>query len=88
MAFKNEDDKKAYWKENLSLLAKLLVVWFVVSFGAGILFVDALNTIQFFGFKLGFWFAQQGSIYVFVALIFVYMAKMNAMDKKYGVDEE
>ncbi|NDV92310.1 DUF4212 domain-containing protein [Alteromonas sp. 345S023] len=88
MAFRNEDDKKAYWKENLSLLAKLLVVWFVVSFGAGILFVDALDNIQFFGFKLGFWFAQQGSIYVFVALIFVYMAKMNAMDKRYGVDEE
>ncbi|GEA08406.1 membrane protein [Alteromonas sp. KUL42] len=88
MAFRNEDDKKAYWKENLSLLAKLLVVWFIVSFGAGILFVDALNEIQFFGFKLGFWFAQQGSIYVFVALIFVYMAKMNAMDKRYGVDEE
>ncbi|WP_414828595.1 DUF4212 domain-containing protein [Alteromonas sp. H39] len=88
MAFRNDDDKKAYWKENLSLLAKLLVVWFVVSFGAGILFVDALDQIQFFGFKLGFWFAQQGSIYVFVALIFVYMAKMNAMDKKYGVDEE
>ncbi len=88
MAFRNDDDKKAYWKENLSLLAKLLVVWFVVSFGAGILFVDALDQIHFFGFKLGFWFAQQGSIYVFVALIFVYMAKMNAMDKKYGVDEE
>ncbi|MCU7553684.1 DUF4212 domain-containing protein [Alteromonas sp. ASW11-19] len=88
MAFKNDDDKKAYWKENLALLAKLLVVWFVVSFGAGILLVDVLNQIQFFGFKLGFWFAQQGSIYVFVALIFVYMAKMNAMDKKYGVDEE
>lgn len=88
MAFKNEDDKSAYWKENLSLLGKLLVVWFLVSFGAGILFVDVLNEIQFFGFKLGFWFAQQGSIYVFVALIFVYMAKMNALDKKYGVDEE
>ncbi|OFC70782.1 DUF4212 domain-containing protein [Alteromonas confluentis] len=88
MAFKNDDDKAAYWKENLSLLAKLLVVWFVVSFGAGILFVDALNEIRFFGFKLGFWFAQQGSIYVFVVLIFVYMAKMNALDKKYGVDEE
>lgn len=88
MGFRNEGDKKAYWKENLSLLAKLLVVWFVVSFGAGILFVDALDNIQFFGFKLGFWFAQQGSIYVFVALIFVYMAKMNAMDKRYGVDEE
>ena len=88
MAFRNEEDKKAYWRENLSLLAKLLVVWFIVSFGAGILFVDILNEIQFFGFKLGFWFAQQGSIYVFVALIFVYMAKMNAMDKRYGVDEE
>ncbi len=88
MAFRNDGDQKAYRKENLGLLAKLLVVWFVVSFGAGILFVDALNNIQFFGFKLGFWFAQQGSIYVFVALIFVYMAKMNAMDKRYGVDEE
>ncbi|AYA65756.1 DUF4212 domain-containing protein [Alteromonas sp. RKMC-009] len=88
MAFRNEDDKQAYWKENLSLLAKLLVIWFAVSFGAGIIFADALNQIQFFGFKLGFWFAQQGSIYVFVVLIFVYMAKMNALDKKYGVDEE
>jgi putative solute:sodium symporter small subunit len=88
MAFKSEDDKSAYWRENLALLTKLLVVWFVVSFGAGILFVEQLNAIQFFGFKLGFWFAQQGSIYIFVALIFVYMAKMNAMDKKYGVDEE
>ena len=88
MAFRNEEDKKAYWRENLALLAKLLVVWFIVSFGAGIIFVDILNEIQFFGFKLGFWFAQQGSIYVFVALIFVYMAKMNAMDKRYGVDEE
>ncbi len=88
MAFKSDDDKTAYWKENLSILAKLLVVWFVVSFGCGILFVDVLNNIQFFGFKLGFWFAQQGAIYVFVALIFVYMAKMNALDKKYGVDEE
>ncbi|MBT0588165.1 DUF4212 domain-containing protein [Alteromonas oceanisediminis] len=88
MAFKNDDDKSAYWRENLSLLAKLLVVWFAVSFGAGILFAEQLNAIQFFGFKLGFWFAQQGAIYVFVALIFVYMAKMNAMDKRYGVDEE
>ncbi|APE07020.1 MULTISPECIES: DUF4212 domain-containing protein [Alteromonas] len=88
MAFRNDDDKKAYWKENLALLFKLLVIWFAVSFGAGILFADALNNIQFFGFKLGFWFAQQGSILVFVALIFVYMAKMNAMDKRYGVDEE
>ena len=88
MAFRSDDDKKAYWKENLSLLLKLLVVWFVVSFGCGILFADALNEIQFFGFKLGFWFAQQGAIYVFVVLIFVYMAKMNALDKKYGVEED
>ena len=88
MAFRNDDDKKAYWKENLALLFKLLVIWFAVSFGAGILFADALNNIQFFGFKLGFWFAQQGSILVFVALIFVYMAKMSAMDKRYGVEEE
>ena len=87
MAFKNDDDKKAYWNENLSLLLKLLVVWFVVSFGCGILFVDVLDQIQFFEFKLGFWFAQQGSIYVFVALIFIYMKKMNTLDKKYGVEE-
>jgi len=87
MAFKNDDDKKAYWNENLSLLLKLLVVWFVVSFGCGILLVDVLDQIQFFGFKLGFWFAQQGSIYVFVALIFIYMKKMNTLDKKYGVEE-
>jgi putative solute:sodium symporter small subunit len=88
MAFKNKGDQKAYWNENLSLLFKLLIVWFVVSFGAGIIFVEVLNQIQFFGFKLGFWFAQQGSIYVFVALIFIYMKKMNAIDKKYGVEEE
>ena len=88
MAFKSDEDKKAYWKENLSLLVKLLVIWFAVSFGAGILFADALNVIQIFGFKLGFWFAHQGAIYVFVVLIFVYMARMNALDKKYGVDEE
>lgn len=88
MSFKNEGDQKAYWKENLSILFKLLSVWFIVSFGAGILFVEQLNAIHFFGFKLGFWFAQQGAIYVFVALIFIYMSKMNALDKKYGVEEE
>ena len=88
MAFRNEDDKKAYWKENLTLLAKLLVVWFIVSFGAGILFADALNSVQFFGFKLGFWFAQQGSIYVFVVLIFVYVYLMNRLDRRFGVNEE
>ncbi|WP_371194177.1 DUF4212 domain-containing protein [Glaciecola sp. SC05] len=88
MSFKNENDQKAYWKENLSILFKLLAVWFVVSFGAGILFVEQLNNIHFFGFKLGFWFAQQGAIYVFVALIFIYMKLMNSLDKKYGVEEE
>ncbi len=88
MAFKTEEDKVAYWKDNISLVLKLLAVWFVVSFGCGILFVDVLNNIQFFGFKLGFWFAQQGAIYMFVVLIFVYVYKMNAIDKHYGVDEE
>jgi putative solute:sodium symporter small subunit len=87
MAFKDQDQAKAYWAENLSLVLKLLAVWFVVAYGFGILLVDVLNEIRFFGFKLGFWFSQQGSIYVFVALIFVYARKMNALDKKYGVDE-
>ncbi|MCK0069472.1 DUF4212 domain-containing protein [Kordiimonas laminariae] len=77
-----------YWKANIALLLKLLAVWFVVSFGAGILFVDELNTIELFGVKLGFWFAQQGSIYVFVALIFVYTSAMRKLDRKYGVDDE
>lgn len=88
MAFKSEEDKKAYWRDNISLVVKLLIVWFVVSFCCGILFVDALNSIRFFGFKLGFWFAQQGAIYVFVALIFIYVRKINQIDKRYGVDEE
>jgi putative solute:sodium symporter small subunit len=87
MAFKDNDQAKAYWAENLSLVLKLLAVWFVVAYGCGILFVDALNEIRFFGFKLGFWFSQQGAIYTFVALIFVYVYKMAALDKKYGVDE-
>ena len=88
MGFKTIEDKKAYWRSNIGLLLKLLVVWFVVSFGCGILFMEQLNSIQIFGFKLGFWFAQQGAIYVFVVLIFVYMHKMNQLDKKFGVDEE
>ncbi|WP_299799275.1 DUF4212 domain-containing protein [uncultured Maribacter sp.] len=77
----------AYWKENLRYLAILLTIWFIVSFVFGILFVDELNTIKLGGFKLGFWFAQQGSIYVFVVLIFVYIRLMNKLDKKYGLDE-
>ena len=79
---------KAYWKENVKYLSILLVIWFVVSYGAGILWKDALDEIRLGGFKLGFWFAQQGSIYVFVILIFVYVRLMNKLDKKYGYDKE
>ncbi|APD07792.1 hypothetical protein UJ101_02292 [Flavobacteriaceae bacterium UJ101] len=78
----------AYWKENLRYLTILLLIWFAVSYGAGILFKESLDTIQIGGFKLGFWFAQQGSIYVFVILIFIYVRLMNKLDKKYGFDEE
>lgn len=78
---------KAYWKENLRYLAILLSIWFLVSYVFGILMVDQLNTIKFGGFKLGFWFAQQGSMYVFVILIFIYVKLMNRLDKKYDVDE-
>ena len=77
----------AYWSANVSLMIKLLVVWFVVSFGCGILLVDVLNNIQIGGYKLGFWFAQQGAIYTFVVLIFIYAKKMAALDIEYGVDE-
>ena len=83
----SKTDMKAYWKENLGYLAILLSIWFLVSYVFGILLVDQLNTIKMGGFKLGFWFAQQGSMYVFVILIFVYVRLMNKLDKKYGVDE-
>ena len=82
-----EEKAKAYWKENIKYVLILLVIWFIVSYGAGIIFKDALNSIRIGGFKLGFWFAQQGSIYVFVILIFVYMRLMNKLDKKYGYNE-
>lgn len=78
---------KEYWKENLRYLVILLVIWFTASFGFGILFKDELDVIRMGGFKLGFWFAQQGSIYVFVVLIFVYIRLMNKLDKKYGYEE-
>lgn len=77
-----------YWAENLKYLAILLVIWFTVSYVFGILLVDQLNEIKMGGFKLGFWFAQQGSIYVFVVLIFVYVRLMNKLDHKYKLDEE
>lgn len=83
-----ESNHKAYWRANIKVLTILLLIWFAVSFGCGILFVDQLDKIQFFGFKLGFWFAQQGSIYVFVILIFVYVWWMNKLDKKFNVEEE
>ncbi len=88
MSFQSRDAARAYWHENIRLLLILLSIWFVVSFGAGILFVEQLNLIRIGGFKLGFWFAQQGSIYVFVVLIFVYVWKMNKIDKKYQVQED
>ena len=83
----SKSNNDAYWKANVSLMIKLLVVWFVVSFVCGILLVDVLNGIQIGGYKLGFWFAHQGSIYVFVALIFIYAKKMAALDRKFGVEE-
>ncbi|MGY6742705.1 MAG: DUF4212 domain-containing protein [Cecembia sp.] len=79
---------KAYWRKNLKTLLFLLAIWFLVSFGFGILLVEPLNAIQFGGFKLGFWFAQQGSIYTFVVLIFVYVYRMNQLDKEFDVNEE
>lgn len=79
---------KAYWKKNLKTLFFLLLVWFVVSFGFGILLVEELNSIRLGGYKLGFWFAQQGSIYAFVVLIFIYVYRMNKLDKEFDVDEE
>jgi putative solute:sodium symporter small subunit len=83
----NKTKAKAYWKENIRYVLILLFIWFVVSFCAGILLKDALNEIKIGGFKLGFWFAQQGAMYVFVILIFVYVRLMNKLDKKYGYDE-
>jgi putative solute:sodium symporter small subunit len=79
---------KAYWKENIRIVLSLLTIWFVVSFGMGILFADALDEFRFFGFKFGFWMAQQGSIFCFVILIFIYVYKMNKLDHKYEVDED
>ena len=83
----SSDKAKAYWKANLRLVLGCLAVWFVVSFLFGILMVDVLNTIQIGGYKLGFWFAQQGSIYTFVALVFFYASRMNKLDREFDVHE-
>ena len=78
----------AYWMANIRLVALCIAIWFIVSFGFGILLVDQLNSIRIGGYQLGFWFAQQGSIYTFVALIFFYAYRMNILDRKHGVQED
>lgn len=80
-------NRKKYWKENLKYLAILLGIWFLVSYGAGIIWAEELNKFRLGGFKLGFWFAQQGSIYVFVILIYVYVLLMNRLDRKYDLQD-
>ena len=79
---------KIYWKKNIRIVLSLLAVWFFVSFGMGILLVDVLDNFRLFGFKLGFWMAQQGSIFCFVILIFVYVYRMNKLDHQYDMDED
>ncbi len=81
------ESNNSYWRENLRLIFICLVIWFVVSFGFGLILVEPLNEFRLGGYKLGFWFAQQGSIYTFVALVFWYSAQMNKLDKKYDVEE-
>lgn len=82
------ENRAAYWRSNVRLLSVLLVIWFVVSYGFGILLVEPLNAISIGGYKLGFWFAQQGSIYVFLVLIFTYALRMGALDRKFDVHED
>ena len=79
---------RTYWQDNLRLIGLCLTIWFVVSFGFGILLVDVLNQIVIGGFRLGFWFAQQGSIYVFVVLVFFYAWRMSVLDERHGVAED
>ena len=80
--------KRSYWQDNLRVVGLCLAIWFLVSFGFGILLVDVLDRVEIGGFRLGFWFAQQGSIYVFVVLIFFYAWRMSAVDRAHGVDED
>lgn len=89
----NKTDKQQqlyaqYWLANLRLLGVLLCLWFVVSFGFGILLVDWLDQFSMFGFKLGFWFAQQGAIYTFVVIIFIYAWRMKALERRFGIDDD
>ena len=82
----SDKDAHEYWKSNIKIVLSLLAVWFFISYGCGILFVDALDTIRFGGFKLGFWIAQQGSIFVFVILIFIYIHFMDKLDDRYNLE--
>ena len=88
MAEFNQEKRTAYWRENVRLMVILLSVWFVISYLCGIVFVEELNTIRLGGYKLGFWFAQQGSMYGFVAIIFIYARLMAKLDRKYDVHEK
>ncbi|MEZ5096313.1 MAG: DUF4212 domain-containing protein [Nocardioides sp.] len=83
----DQSQRQEYWRRNLRLMAGLLAIWALVSFGAGILFVEALNKVNIAGFPLGFWFSQQGSIIVFVLLIAVYVWRMDRLDAEFGIDE-
>ena len=84
----HRQNRLAYWRANLRLVALCLGIWFFCSFGLGVLLVDVMNQVRLGGFKLGFWFAQQGSIYVFVALIFFYAWRMNRLDRQFDVHED
>ena len=81
-------NKKTYWSENIFLIMKCLIIWFIVSYGFSIILVDHLNAIRIGGYKLGFWFAQQGSIYTFVLLIFYYVNQIDKIDKRHGVSNQ
>ena len=83
-----DNNSSGYWKAVLGLLTKIMIIWFLVSFGAGILFAPALNSISLGGYPLGFWFAQQGSIYIFIILIFYYGKKMGEIDRRFDVEEK
>lgn len=83
-----DKSREAYWKKTLGLIRIILIIWFIISYGAGIIFASALNSIHLGGYPLGFWFAQQGAIYGFVALIFIYAKLMGKIDEEFGVAED
>jgi len=87
MSVDNLEKRQQYWRENVRLMVVLLAIWFTISYLCGIVFVEELNTIRLGGYKLGFWFAQQGSMYGFVAIIFIYAKKMAALDRKYDLHD-